>query len=291
MENRQLTIKTDSVQDAMQLSKVFFESGMFSDIKSAAQAMVKIMAGAEIGLKSFASVTGIHIIQGKPVLGAGLIASSIKGSGKYDYRIIEMSDKLCSIEFFQGKESLGTSTFTVEDAKKAQTKNLDKFPKNMLFARSISNGVKWFCPDVFNGPVYVPGEIESDGSITEYANVVEDKRINDVDEELTELTEKLYHPKLAELRAKLQKKYGNGLEQIDPNTLTKSLDWVNDFLQPVTESQLEESKKFWSNNEFAQYASDSHLEIKQMVKGEAETYLKKLAKIYNEYLHEVENVN
>ena len=288
MENKQLTIKTDSVQDAMQLSKVFFESGMFSDIKSASQAMVKIMAGAEIGLKPFASVTGIHIIQGKPVLGAGLIASSIKGSGKYDYRIIEMSDKLCSIEYFQGKESLGTSTFTVEDAKKAQTKNLDKFPKNMLFARSISNGVKWFCPDVFNGPVYVPGEIESDGSITEYANVVDEKEKNP---ELIELTEKLYHPKLTELRAKLQKKYGNGFENIDQETLQKSLDWVNDFLQPITESQLEESKKFWANNEFAIYATDSHLEIKNMVKGEAEGYLKKLGKIYNEYLHEVENVN
>jgi hypothetical protein len=29
----------------------------------------------------------------------------------------------------------------------------------MLFARAISNGVKWFCPDVFAGPVYVPEEM------------------------------------------------------------------------------------------------------------------------------------
>ncbi|KAF5276407.1 hypothetical protein FQR65_LT16339 [Abscondita terminalis] len=29
----------------------------------------------------------------------------------------------------------------------------------MLFARAISNGVKWYCPDVFSGPVYTPEEL------------------------------------------------------------------------------------------------------------------------------------
>ena len=45
------------------------------------------------------------------------------------------------------------------DAKKAGTKNLEKFPRNMLFARAMSNGVKWFTPDIFSGPVYVPEEM------------------------------------------------------------------------------------------------------------------------------------
>jgi hypothetical protein len=40
----------------------------------------------------------------------------------------------------------------------------------MLFARAISNGVKWFTPDVFSGPVYVPEEMES--VITEEAQAV-----------------------------------------------------------------------------------------------------------------------
>jgi len=29
----------------------------------------------------------------------------------------------------------------------------------MLFARAISNGAKWFCPDIFGGPVYTPDEL------------------------------------------------------------------------------------------------------------------------------------
>ena len=146
--------------DIMSIGKAFAESGMFTDIKSAAQAIVKIQAGQEIGIPPFAAMSGIHIIQGKPTIGAGLIASSIKGSGKYDFRVVEHSEIICSIEFFQGKESLGISTFTIEDAKKAGTKNIDKFPKNMLFARAISNGVKFYTPDVFAGPVYTPEEME-----------------------------------------------------------------------------------------------------------------------------------
>jgi len=159
--NTQLSIVQQlPISELMNLAKAFAESGMFADTKSAAQAIVKIQAGQEIGIPPFAAMTGIHIIQGKPTIGAGLIASRLKGSGKYDYRVVEASEKVCSIDFYQGNTKIGNSTFTIEDAKKALTKNIDKFPKNMLFARAISNGVKWYCPDIFSGPVYVPEEMQ-----------------------------------------------------------------------------------------------------------------------------------
>ena len=61
--------------ESIEISKSFFESGMFADIKSAQQALVKIMAGQEIGIPPFAAMTGVTIIQGKPTIGAGLIAA------------------------------------------------------------------------------------------------------------------------------------------------------------------------------------------------------------------------
>lgn len=145
--------------EMMDIAKAFAESGMFSDMKQAAQCIVKIQAGQEIGIPPFAAMTGIHIIQGKPVVGAGLIASRIKASGKYNYTILQQDDKACSIDFYEAGKKSGNSTFTIDDAKKAGTKNLDKFPKNMLFARCVSNGSKWFCPDIFTGSFYVEGEI------------------------------------------------------------------------------------------------------------------------------------
>jgi len=154
-------IVKSSLTEIMSIGKAFAESGMFPDIKTAAQAVVKIQAGSEMGIPPFAAMSGIHIIQGKPTVGAGLMAANVKGSGKYDYRVTESTDKICSIDFYQGKEKIGNSTFTIDDAKKAGTKNIDKYPKNMLFARAISNGVKWYTPDVFAGPVYVPEEMDN----------------------------------------------------------------------------------------------------------------------------------
>lgn len=171
-------ISVMAVNDIMVMAKTFSESGMFTDAKSMGQAFVKIQAGQEIGIPPFAAMSGIHIIQGKPTLGAGLIASSVKGSGKYDYKVLKLDDKNCSIDFLQGGEVIGNSSFSIEDAKKAQTKNIDKFPKNMLFARAISNGVKWFCPDVFAGPVYVPEEMPDNTVDVNHIEVIEPTILN-----------------------------------------------------------------------------------------------------------------
>ena len=177
-----------TLSEIISIGKAFAESGMFPDVKTAAQAVVKISAGQEIGIPPFAAMSGIHIIQGKPTIGAGVMASCVKGSGKYDYRVAESTEQVCSIDFFQGKEKIGNSTFTIADAKKAGTKNLDKFPKNMLFARAMSNGVKWFTPDVFAGPVYTPEEFDVQPTVTVDAEAVEVTTVEDALHMITEAT-------------------------------------------------------------------------------------------------------
>lgn len=152
-----------TLAELQQVSEVFFRSGYFADVTDAAKAMVKIMFGSELGLGPMTSLQGIQVIKGKPSLSANVQASLVKSSKKYDYRLRENSPQVVSIEFFQREgdkwESLGTSTFTLEDGRKAGTQNLDKFPRNMLFARAMSNGVKWFCPDLTNAPIYTPEEL------------------------------------------------------------------------------------------------------------------------------------
>jgi hypothetical protein len=150
-----------TTQDALSIAETFYNSGMFTDIKSSSQAMVKIMAGQEFGIPPFAAMSGIHLIQGKPTIGAGLMAQRVKKSGKYTYNVLQLTDLICELEFIQlPKTVLGKSAFTIEDAKKAGTKNIDRFPKNMLFARAISNGVRWFTPDIYESVVYVPEEMQ-----------------------------------------------------------------------------------------------------------------------------------
>lgn len=155
------------ISEIINIGNAFAASGMFTDIKSAAQAIVKIQAGQEIGIPPFAAMTGIHIIAGKPSIGAGIMAARVKGSGKYDYKVIRNDKDSCIIEFIQGDRSLGKSEFTIADARIAGTKNMDKYPKNMLFARAMSNGVRFYTPDIFSGPVYVPEEMEGAIQVTE----------------------------------------------------------------------------------------------------------------------------
>lgn len=171
MTTTALTIRDD--MSLAQLGDILAKSGYFKDSQQAGQAIVKVLAGRELGFGPIASMTGINIIQGKIGIGANLIAAAVKRSGRYDYRVLTMSEKVCDIEFFENvngkRESLGKSTFTAEDAAKAGTQNMGKFPRNMLFARAISNGVKWYTPDVTGGPVYTPEElgatVNEDGEI------------------------------------------------------------------------------------------------------------------------------
>jgi len=141
-------------------AKAMVASGFFADTKAISQAVVKILAGQEIGFGPFASMSGVYIIQGKPSFGANIMAAAVKASGRYNYRVITMTDEACEIAFFENGQECGRSSFTLADAKKAGTKNLDRFPRNMLFARAMSNGVRWYCPDVMNGSaVYTPEEL------------------------------------------------------------------------------------------------------------------------------------
>jgi hypothetical protein len=151
-------IKLEEVQS---LSKVFVESKLFKDVADIAKASVKIIAGASLGLEAFQSMQGIDIIQGKLVINASTQASMVKKSGKYDYRITQHTNEICELDFFEkrdGKfEKIGDSSFSLDDARLAGLATKDnwiKYPKNMLFARAFSNGVKWCCPDVFGGAVY-----------------------------------------------------------------------------------------------------------------------------------------
>lgn len=153
---------------------VLYKSGYFKDSTSEAQAIVKVMAGAELGLPPFASMTGIHIISGKPVLGANIIATLVKNDARYDYNIKTCTNESCVIEWFENSKKRGESSFTIAEAKIAgliEKDNWKKYPSDMLFARAISRGSRRYAPGVFSGsPVYTPDELgvdmDDDGNIT-----------------------------------------------------------------------------------------------------------------------------
>lgn len=164
-----------TVQNQMSLAdlgQILTKSGFFQDTKDAAQAVVKVLAGQELGFGPIASMTGIYVIQGRITMSANLLAAAIKRTQRYNYRVVELTDAKADIAFFENGKECGRSVFTDQDARKAGTKNMDKFPRNMLFARALSNGARWYCADVFGGPVYTPEELG--------ANINEDGEVIDI---------------------------------------------------------------------------------------------------------------
>ena len=168
--NTSLITTNEHVDALSRVSKAMVASGYFTDAKDVAQAFVKVQAGAELGLPPVASMSGIHIVKGKPTLGANLIATLIKNDRRYNYRVLDLTDTICTIQFYEDGQACGVSEFTADDAKRAGTQNMAKFPKNMLFARAISNGAKWYTPGIFGGvTVYTAEElgvpVDEDGDI------------------------------------------------------------------------------------------------------------------------------
>jgi hypothetical protein len=194
-----LSIRT--MDDLSRISKMLAQSGYFSDARDAAQCGVKVLAGTEMGFGAFASMAGIHIIKGKPSVGANLMAAAVKRHPRYNYRVLEHSEQVCKIEFYEvwdGKlQPVGVSEFTLADAKKAGTQNLDKYARNMLFARAMSNGVKWYCPDVFDAPVYTPEELGA--AVDGEGNYIEAHSVEVVDSQS-------YEPPKVDVISEAQKK-------------------------------------------------------------------------------------
>ncbi|NBW10334.1 MAG: hypothetical protein EBR82_20125, partial [Caulobacteraceae bacterium] len=162
-------------EDLRLMVEAMSRSGFFKEAKDYDRAITLALVGQELGVPPATSIMNIHIIEGKPSLSANLMASQLKKSGKYNYRVRETTATACRIAFFEmvaGKsEEIGLSEFTIDDAKTAgllRNPTWTRYPKAMLFARALSQGVRTFCPDAFGGsPVYYEGEIEESLSARE----------------------------------------------------------------------------------------------------------------------------
>jgi hypothetical protein len=155
-----------STEDVMEIAKIFADSGAFEDSKQAAKAAVKIIAGAELGFTPIVSMANIHFFKGKAVLSANAMASLIKDSGKYEYKILQHDETICEIAFYQWinneLKSLGTPVrYTIEEARHAGLSGKDNwkyYPKDMLFAACIRQGMRRYCADLLRNVAGVPSE-------------------------------------------------------------------------------------------------------------------------------------
>jgi hypothetical protein len=191
-------LQVRSVDDLARLARVLAASGYFGSSGNQdtqiAQCAVRLMAGMEAGFSAFASATGVNIIEGKPAFSSNLMAQAVRRHPAYDYQVLESTDKRCRIQFTANGKPLGVSEWNMAMAERAglaSKSNWRRFPEAQLFARSMSAGVRTYCPDALGGAVaYVPEELGVDDADPVAVTVTE----------VTQLQPQEPTPTLAELR-------------------------------------------------------------------------------------------
>jgi hypothetical protein len=155
--------------------------------------MAKILLGADLGLTPTQALMNIDVVEGNARVRSNQLAAWVRQHPNYDYAVTEHDAEHCVIEFFYLGETAGRSEYTITDAKAAGlVKEHPKaawnaHPKNMLFARAMSNGVKWYAPDLTGGiAVYTEGDDftdstavdigagEGDGSVPDWSGFMAD---------------------------------------------------------------------------------------------------------------------
>lgn len=181
--------QSPKILEVMQYAEIFAGSGMFTDIKTANQAAVKIMAGETYGFDAITSMAYVHFIQGKAYLGAKLLSAMIKSSGKYNYKVVTHTDKECVVQFMQmfndEWKPLGIPvSYTIQEATNAGLMGKDtwkKYPKAMLFANCIRTGFTRYTTDLLKTDS-TPTPYPEMSRMVETANVPELQGINAHDE-------------------------------------------------------------------------------------------------------------
>jgi hypothetical protein len=123
-----------------------------------------LLLGRDLGLTAMQAITGIHVIDGKPSVSAGLAVALVKRSPACRYfRLVEESDQGVSYETQrQGEPGPQRMSYTIEDAKRAGLlgkKNWQAYPRAMMRARCSMALARDVYPDVVAN-VYDPEELE-----------------------------------------------------------------------------------------------------------------------------------
>lgn len=155
------------IESTWRIAKALAASGMFKDVRQAEQAFAKILIGRDLGISPTQAMMSIDLVKGSVQLRGVLLASFIRKHPDYDYRVKVTTEEQCEVEFlrrFDGVwEPIGEAGFTIDRARKAGLVKdggaWKAHPQNMLLWRALSNGVKFYMPDLMGGiPVYTEAD-------------------------------------------------------------------------------------------------------------------------------------
>lgn len=140
--------------------------------------MAAILTGHEIGLPPMASLSNIHVIEGKPTLSAQAMRALVLSKG-HDIDFQEMTiSRVTIVGRRRGSDHSTPVTYTMDDARRAQLanrQNWQKFPRQMLMARATGELCRAIFSDVLGGIAYTTEEMQDGGGFIDGQATEEEK--------------------------------------------------------------------------------------------------------------------
>lgn len=160
-----LAIIPNSLGEVQSMAEILAKSNLLPEgLKGKApDVVVQILAGQELGLAPMASIRGVHIVQGKPLLSADTMVALVLGSGLAEYfSLVEETDTKVTYETKRkGSPHAQRATWSDDDTKQAGLNTKDNWrlhKKQMRRARARAILARDVYPDVLAG-CYDPDEI------------------------------------------------------------------------------------------------------------------------------------
>lgn len=151
--------------EMMELAKVceMLVRSSFCGVKKPEDALWIVATGRSLGIDPVTSLRGIHVIGGKPVLSADLMAAvAMRHPECVCLQVVEMTPQRATVKVQRrGWPEPSMISFSMDDAKNAdllRNPTWKKYPADMCKARAIARAARAAFPDALLG-VYVEGEL------------------------------------------------------------------------------------------------------------------------------------
>lgn len=167
-----------SIKIAEKIGEMAASSAYFKEAETITQNAIRIMIGRDLNISATTALREVKFIKGNVTLSANLIATLLRRAG-YTWTFVKHDAEACVMKFYRHGQPLpedagGKMEFTIEDARKALLTDrapkagkessdsmYEKYPRNMMYSRNITNFQKWHAPEVSNGlTIYTPDEVE-----------------------------------------------------------------------------------------------------------------------------------
>lgn len=150
-------------QELKEIASAACKSGLFPMPNPESAFMLMLICQSE-GLHPVQALKRYHVIKGRPTMRSDAMQAEFqRAGGKIEW--IERTDKIVKAKFSHASGGTVEVEWTLEMAKNAGLTGKDvwkQFPRQMLTARVISEGVRTILPGIVTG-IYTPEEIQDLG--------------------------------------------------------------------------------------------------------------------------------